>query len=245
MNPKVAWQIYGTFRSFTKCLPEFHKICDFDADVYFLSEKREGYSSDNEKWIKSFFGEDNVVYFGYVDDWNHSEKEHENKLFSDFFSLPLQYYKNHFVRRLFYRRWKLNEIRKSCGKKYDWIIRTRPDIIFANRFHFPKENRDVMSIWIEPDVLSIGSEKSIDIESSLGLCYPVFQDEAVWTSFWENIEEGKYNFVDGGMDHLKMICTEKDMKHKWFYSAELNLVSWDLMNGIFLKKPALYPTIVR
>lgn len=184
---KYALQIYGTFRTFEKCLPNILTYINYDQhdyDVFILSQRNDsGYSIENEQKIKLIF-KDKVVVFKYIEDYPSSSSDLETSYFTKYGEAVGEGYakfgqyvcNNLFVTRMWYRRFLLNELRKDYEKEhnitYEWVIRTRFDISF-----WPGSKPYILPLLSSPpkekiiymilDIISCGSPDVINYESML------------------------------------------------------------------------------
>lgn len=199
---KYALQIYGTFRTFEKCLPDILRYIYFDRndyDVFILSQKADGYSVANEATIRRLLAP-HVITFAYIDDYPLDVLAAETQLCQTYQSavtdaqLHIQpdLTTNQFVTKLWYRRYLNNEMRRHhqqiSGVKYDWVIRTRFDVGFLYPWTAPLNlllnQPDPQTVYVRPDVFSCGCPEVIDYESRLIEHWPYLYRQFKTTGDW-------------------------------------------------------------
>ena len=131
-------------------------------------------------------------------------------------------------------------IRNKSSESYRWVVRTRFDISFLDRYSdgCPHPKFDYFEtipkcsdIYVDLDTISIGSPEVIDIESSLGLLYPYVPRYIEHRVCSDNEIIDKYEVYKYSDDSSYIMMNEKNMKF-WLYMPEFNL-------GLFLNSKGL------
>jgi len=257
---RIAIQIYGSLRNFNECINDILYYIDYNNnnhsfDFFLLIDDKE--LDDNFKILNKDFKTkinelkeilgDNIKILDYVSNYpyNYIIEDGLNKkyynLYEKFKNITnINYTINDFVTKLWYRRYFLNNIRKQYqinnNISYDYIIRTRFDINFKYDKIIIDYNNIDNKLILMPDIISVGNEYNIDIESNLGLKYPFIPSYLLDNNFEYNLIN---NFKDINIDdnniYNKLIQNyiyDKIYYDKWLFMSEENLRYYLLYNNI-------------
>lgn len=195
---KLALQIYGQLRTFKDCIPNILNFIDYynkDFDVFLFID--DGHSSDythingyhnyseqNVELLKHMLISERIKTIIYVKNMNETDIKIEQQLVDNYIGYHNKFEEkygklemNIFTPRLFYRKYLLNEIRKTYETQnnitYDYIVRTRFDIktCIPTDFTFEYIPKNVPVLC--SDILTISSPEFMNIESLCGINYPI------------------------------------------------------------------------
>lgn len=244
---KLALQIYGQLRTFKECIPNILNFLDYNAkdfDVFlFIDDSHSSdytqingchnYSEQNMELLKQMLISERIKTIIYVKNMNDTDIKIEQQLVDNYIECYNKFEEkygklemNIFTPRLFYRKYLLNEFRKTYEKQnnitYDYIVRTRFDIKTSIpsdfTFEYIPENTPVMC----SDILTISSPEFMNIESLCGLNYPVTPNVCFDENYKLNIEKyEKYKNWKG----------DKFWDKIWIFMPELNLRLYILEQG--------------
>ena len=244
---KLALQIYGQLRTFKECIPNILNFLDYSAkdfDVFlFIDDSHSSdytlvngchnYSEQNMELLKDMLISERIKQIIYVKNMNDADNKIEQQLVDNYIECYNKFEEkygklemNIFTPRLFYRKYLLNEIRKTYEKQnnitYDYIVRTRFDIKTSISsdftFEYIPENTPVLC----SDILTISSPDFINIESLCGLNYPVTPNVCFDENYKLNLEKyEKYKNWKG----------DKFWDKIWIFMPEMNLRLYILEQG--------------
>lgn len=246
---KIAIQLAGGLRSFRHCWPRQLESLGFyqhpeDFDIIALID-----TSPNQNWSEANEALFRDMCRGRLIILEHCSAE-KDKLFinphlsdivrraHDEFGVCI----DSFIHKLWARRYQVNELRKKTGRDYDLVVRIRPDLVVIASYdnHIKGSTQStypdmawsliydqVLSskqVYLQPDVLAIGTPEMIDIESRLGIHYPLFD-----VNIWPEAQDSKINslkrcFFPSGHYDQSII--------KWTYASEAQNVCMFWKNGI-------------
>lgn len=224
---KYALQIYGVFRTFETCLPQILRYIMYDQldyDVYILSQRADGYSSENERKIRQMLGSHSITW-RYIEDYPDEVHQEEDRACVHYQTsiaearriIQSDLITNDFVTRLWYRRWLNNQMRHVSGVTYDWVVRTRFDIGYRTvlgrrQLDFLAQPPPSNSIYLFPDIISCGSPSAIDYESDLIHHWPyLYQQHQL-----QSVQPSRPPLLGGCHETIK----------KWLFMSEMNLVHY-------------------
>ena len=232
---KNALQIYGEFRCFEKCLPDILHYIDYsnnDFDVFILTQKNsKTYSIENLNKIENLLGKDNIKDMKYIEGYPKEILDKEDTLVKEYMNLLYKFAKNFknlsangFVTRLWYRRYLNNQMRieyeNKNNIKYDYVVRTRFDIGFNSDIKYKIDYSNAPFFYY--DLLSIASPEIINIESQLGLEFPITPKYM----YNQHLE------LDYNKPYMKELINKGCNHPKWIFMSENNLYLYLIINVI-------------
>jgi hypothetical protein len=194
---KYAIQIFGQFRSAQKVFDEniqnLRNILGNDAeiDVFILSQKG-NYFEQNEQYIRGILANYNmnIIFYEYVE--NYIDELQEENVVQEKYNkivLPLEHHTgyDHFVCKLWYRRWFLNQLfHRNTDKQYDYVIHCRLfDVVFKKlrEFDFLTPNNH-SALYFSHDTFFLGSQQSVDklLEFGKNMADNLSMEQEIWSN---------------------------------------------------------------